>query len=41
MLAASDEIMKRLPTRPQAEAEREIAEIRQSRRSGWRPSRAG
>jgi predicted transcriptional regulator len=40
LLAAVDAMMKRPPTRPQAEAEREIDEIRRSRRSGWRRSRA-
>ena len=36
MLKAIDEMMKRPPTRPQAEAEREIREIRRSRRHGGR-----
>ena len=40
LLAAVDAMMKRPPTRPQPEAEREIDEIRRSRRSGWRRSRA-
>jgi hypothetical protein len=39
MLAALDVMMKRPPTRPQAEADREIEEIRRSRRTGWRRPR--
>jgi hypothetical protein len=39
LLAAYDAMMKRPPTRPQAEADREIAEVRRSRRAGWQRRR--
>jgi predicted transcriptional regulator len=39
MLRKLDEIMARPPTRSQADVDRELAEIRAARRSGWsRPS---
>ena len=39
MLRVIDEIMKKPPTRSQAEVDRELREIRRSRRTGWaRPS---
>jgi len=37
MLAAFDAMMTRPPTRPQAEADREIEEIRRSRRTDHPP----
>lgn len=40
MLQALDEFAATLPTRPQAEAEAEIAEIRAARRSGGRLTRS-
>lgn len=40
MLRVLDEIMKRPPTRPRAEAEAEKAEIRRARRTGGRRSPA-
>lgn len=40
MLAALDAMMKRPPTRPQAEVEREVKEIRRARRQGGRRHRA-
>lgn len=44
MLAVLDRAMKSVPTRPQAEVDAELREIRRSRRRGWsrpeeRPSR--
>lgn len=35
MLAVLDRIMKEPPTRPQAEVDAELREIRRSRRRGW------
>ena len=38
-LAVLEELMHQAPTRPQAEVEAELREIRRSRRTGWhRPS---
>ena len=38
MLRAIDEIMKKPPTRSQAEVDRELRDLRASRRQGWRRS---
>ncbi|MGH9408240.1 MAG: ribbon-helix-helix protein, CopG family [Vicinamibacterales bacterium] len=40
MLATVDAMMKRPPTRSQAEVDHEIAAIRRARRLGWRRHRA-
>ena len=37
MLKVIDRAMKLPPSRPQAEVDRELREIRRSRRIGWRP----
>jgi predicted DNA-binding protein len=37
MLKVIDRFMKMPPSRPQAEVDRELREIRRSRRTGWRP----
>lgn len=36
-LAFLKEYAKKLPTRPVGEVDRELAELRESRRTGWRP----
>jgi predicted transcriptional regulator len=41
MLRAIDEIVRRPPTRPAAEVERELLEIRRTRRAGGRRHRSG
>jgi len=39
MLRAIDEMVARIPTRPQAEVDRELRELRAARRSGGRRTR--